>query len=83
VHHGLKNRCDPGRMVREGEVIELKRKLPSRWDAAIDRFARSLILPEYLGRDYCKAYATNRRAEAERFHNTISNVDFDWYMRAV
>jgi glutamine synthetase len=83
VHHGLKNRCDPGRMVREGEVIELKRKLPSRWDAAIDRFARSRILPEYLGGDYCKAYATNRRAEAERFHNTVSNVDFDWYMRAV
>jgi glutamine synthetase len=83
VHHGLKNRCDPGRMVREGEVIEPKRKLPSRWDAAIDKFARSKVLPEYLGPDYCKAYATNRRAEAERFHNTVSDVDFDWYMRAV
>jgi glutamine synthetase len=83
VHHGLKNRCDPGRMVREGEVIELKRKLPSRWDAAIDRFARGKVLPEYLGPDYCKAYATNRRAEAERFHSTVSDVDFDWYMRAV
>jgi glutamine synthetase len=83
VHHGLKNRCDPGRMVQEGEVIEPKRKLPSRWDAAIDRFARSRILPEYLGREYCKTYTTNRRVEAERFHNVISNVDFDWYMRAV
>jgi glutamine synthetase len=83
VHYGLKNRCDPGRMVREGEVIELKRKLPARWDAAIDKFERSRILPEYLGRDYCRAYAINRRVEAERFHNTVSNVDFDWYMRAV
>jgi glutamine synthetase len=83
VHYGLKNHCNPGRMVQEGEVIELKRKLPSRWDAAIDKFARSRRLPDYLGVDYCKAYATNRRVEAERFHNTISNVDFDWYMRAV
>ncbi|HET6629523.1 MAG TPA: glutamine synthetase family protein [Woeseiaceae bacterium] len=83
VHYGLENRCDPGPMVREGEIIELKRKLPNRWDAAIDKFARSKILPAYLGTDYCKAYALNRRDEARRFHNTISNVDFDWYLRAV
>ena len=83
VHYGLKNRCDPGRMVRENEVISLKRKLPARWDAAIDKFARSRILPEYLGAEYCRSYAINRRVEAERFHNVVSNVDFDWYMRAV
>ena len=83
VHYGLKHRCDPGQMVEEGEVIELKRKLPNRWDAALDKFARSKILPDYLGPDYCKAYAQNRREESRRFHNTISNVDFDWYLRAV
>jgi glutamine synthetase len=83
VHFGLKNRCDPGRMIEEGEIIELKRKIPNRWDRAIDAFARSKILPEYLGAEYCKAYVLNRRDEARRFHNTISNVDFDWYLRAV
>ena len=83
VHYGLKNHCEPGKMVKEGEVIDLKRKLPARWEAAIDKFARSRILPEYLGSEYCRAYAINRRVEAERFHNTVSDVDFDWYMRAV
>ncbi|MGH8194168.1 MAG: glutamine synthetase family protein, partial [Woeseiaceae bacterium] len=83
VHYGIKNRCDPGRMVQEGEIIELKRKIPNRWDASIDKFSRSKILPDYLGADYCKAYVLNRRDEARRFHNTISDVDFDWYMRAV
>jgi glutamine synthetase len=83
VHHGLKTRCDPGRMVREGEVITLKQKLPNRWDAAIDKFARSKILPEYLGADYCKIYALNRRSESRCFHNVVSNTDYDWYMRAV
>jgi glutamine synthetase len=83
VHYGIKNRCEPGRMVREGEVIDLKHKLPARWEAAIEKFAQSRILPEYLGSEYCKAYAINRRVEAERFHNTVSDVDFDWYMRAV
>ena len=83
IHFGLRNRCDPGPMVQEGEIIELKRKIPNRWDAAIDKFARSKILPEYLGADYCNAYVLNRRDEARRFHNTISNVDYDWYLRAV
>jgi glutamine synthetase len=83
MHYGLKNRCDPGRMVEEGQVIRLKRKIPNRWDAAIDKFERSKVFPEYFGKDYCQLYAANRRDEARRFHNVISNVDFDWYMRAV
>ncbi|MDH4049213.1 MAG: glutamine synthetase family protein [Gammaproteobacteria bacterium] len=83
VHYGLKNRCDPGKMVPEGAVIELQRKIPNRWDSAIDQFAASKILPEYLGEDYCKTYVTNRRDESRRFHNIISENDFDWYLRAV
>jgi glutamine synthetase len=83
VHYGLKNKCDPGRMVEEGEVITLKRKIPNRWDAAIDKFSRSKILPEYLGDEFCRLYALHRRDESRRFHNVISNVDFDWYLRAV
>ena len=83
VHYGLKNRCDPGRMVEEQEVISLKRKIPNRWDAAIDKLERSKFLREYLGEEYCRLYAANRRNESRRFHNVISNVDFDWYMRAV
>ena len=70
-------------MVGEGEVITLKRKIPNRWDAAIDKFARGKILAQYLGEDYCRLYAQHRRDESRRFHNIVSNIDFDWYMRAV
>jgi glutamine synthetase len=83
VHYGLKNKCEPGRMVEEGEVITLKRKIPNRWDAAIDRFARSKVLPNYLGEEYCRIFAIHRREESRRFHNVVSNVDYDWYLRAV
>lgn len=83
VHYGLKNRCDPGQMVEEGQFIRTKLKIPNRWDTAIDRFAKSKILPEYFGSDYCLHYVANRRYESRNFHNVVSNVDFDWYMRAV
>ena len=83
VHHGLKNRCDPGRMVEEGESITLKTKIPVRWDAALNRFARGKVLPEYLGQAYCRYFVGNRRAEAEAFHNTVSPLDVEWYLRNV
>ena len=83
VHHGLKNKCDPGRMVEEGEIITLKRKIPNRWDAAIDKFSRSKILPQYLGEDYCRIFAAHRRYESQMFHNVVTDADFDFYLRAV
>ncbi len=83
VHYGLKNRIDPGPMVEEGDVIDLKVKLPNVWEDAINKFARGKILPEYFGKEYCKAYTLNRRFEARNFRNQVTNLDFDWYLRAV
>ncbi len=81
--HGVRNKIDPGKMVELGAHIVPKLKIPNRWEAAIDRFAKSKVLPEYLGKDYCRYYAMNRRAEAEKFHNAISQLDYDWYLRNV
>ncbi|NND55522.1 MAG: glutamine synthetase, partial [Gammaproteobacteria bacterium] len=81
VHYGLKNKCDPGVMVEQGEHLVPRLKIPNRWDAAIDKFQRSKILPQYLGKDYCKYFAMNRREESRLFHNTISQLDYDWYLR--
>ena len=83
VHYGLKNKCDPGRMVEEGESISLKVGIPDRWDYALDKFARSKILPDYLGADFCKYFLLHRRGECRQFHNTISPLDFDWYLRSI
>jgi glutamine synthetase len=70
-------------MIEENEVITLTRKIPHRWDAAIDRFSRSKILPQYLGEEFCRLFVINRRDESRKFHNVVSNTDFDWYLRAV
>ena len=83
VHYGMKNRCDPGRMVEEGEFVQLKRKIPNRWDVALDKMSRSKVLHQYLGDEFCRSYVANRRDESRRFHNFVSELDFDWYLRAV
>ena len=83
VHYGLKNKCDPGKLVQQGDHIVPKLKIPNRWDTALDKFERSKILPQYLGEDYCRYFAMNRREESRQFHNTVSQLDFDWYLRSV
>jgi len=83
VHHGMKHHIDPGPMVEQGAEIVPKLKIPNRWETAISKFRRSKVLPEYLGEEYCKAYAMVRQAEADKYHNKIAQLDFDWYLRSV
>ena len=70
-------------MVEQGEVVELETRIPVRWEAALDKFSRSKVLPDYLGKEYCKFVLGNRRADAESFHNTVSPLDYEWYLRSV
>ncbi len=83
VDYGLRTKIDPPRMVKQGEPIRPKLKLPDRWDRALDRFSRSRVLPSYLGERYVRFYATNRRRECAMFHNEVSPLDYDWYLRSV
>jgi glutamine synthetase len=83
VHYGLKNKCDPGHMVEEGQTINLRTRIPDRWDASLTKFSRSKILPEYLGERFCKAFLINRRAEEKKFHDSVSTLDFEWYLRSI
>lgn len=83
VHHGLKNKVDPGRMVCEGESIRLKTGIPDRWEYALDKFKRGKVLPAYLGEDFCKVYERHRRGESQQFNKLVNPFDFDWYLRSV
>ena len=43
VDHGLRNKLEPPRMVQQGENIQLRTRIPTRWDAALDKFARGVL----------------------------------------
>ncbi|MDZ7784121.1 MAG: glutamine synthetase family protein [Halioglobus sp.] len=84
MHYGLTHHCDPGEIVEEAsELPEQSRRLPLRWEPALDLFAASAWAREYLGRDYCSAFHTMRRSECEAFHASVPNLDYDWYLRSV
>lgn len=83
LHHGITNRCDPGRMIREREEVEDLVTLPVHWPQALDAFEAGTILPGYLGEEFTRLFAMCRREESNRFQTEVSNRDYEWYLRAV
>ncbi len=84
VHHGLTNKVDPGpAVVGDGyaHAAESGERIPTNWFAAVDRFAQSEILKDYLGERFVRMYSTVKRIEQERFNSEIPDVDYDWYLR--
>jgi len=83
IHHGITQKCEPGKMVQAGELLEHVVTLPIRWPLALDAFDAGTILPGYIGEEYHKLFSLSRREEEGRFNSQIPHKDFDWYMRAV
>lgn len=84
VHHGISNRIDPGpAIVGDGyaQAAEGGERIPTNWFAAVDRFAESAVLRDYLGERFVRMYATVKRVEQERYQSVIPSVDYDWYLR--
>lgn len=86
VHHGLSNAIDPGPPVvgdgysQAGE--EGSRRLALNWHAAVERFAQSDLLRDYLGDRFVSTYAVVKRVEQERYQSVVPSIDFDWYLRS-
>jgi glutamine synthetase len=83
VHHGLRNKVDPGRMIEQGESVSLKTRIPNRWEYALDKLGRGKVLRDYLGEDFLRCYVDHRRGENQQFLNQVNPLDFDWYLRSV
>lgn len=84
IHYGICNRSEPSKMIPEKTKIQHQEiTLPIRWEAALDRFKQSEILPDYFGKEFCQVFELTRRNECDQFHGQISNIDYEWYLRSV
>ena len=84
VHHGIINRIDPGPpVVGDGyaKAAESGVKLPSNWFAAVDAFAASPIIADYLGARFQTMFASVKHTEQDRFFGQVPPIDYQWYLR--
>ena len=79
--HGIEEGIDPGPPV-EGE-IESNGALNRHWDDAVDRFAGSEIVADYLGADYQRIFTLCKRQEIATFASAITDVEYRAYLRQV
>jgi glutamine synthetase len=83
AHHGLTNRIDPGPMTHGdgyAAAAAAGANLPTDWLGAIDRFANSAVMRDYLGDAFVDLYATVKRTEQARFNAVVTSLDHDWYL---
>jgi glutamine synthetase len=84
AHYGITNQIDPGpAVVGDGYAAAAasNQKLPTNWFAAVDLFAGSPILREYLGDRFVDMFTSVKRTEQARFFEVVTSLDFDWYLR--
>ena len=84
MHHGIVNKIDPGPAV-VGNGYEAAPSdaapMPSNWFAAVDRFAESAIMKDYLGTRFVEMFSIVKRTEQDRYFATVPDLDYDWYLR--
>ena len=83
VHHGLTHRLDPGPpVVGDGYAAAADGpKLPSNWFAAVDAFAGSAVMRDYLGERFQRMFTIHKRTEQDRYFAQVPPLDIDWYLR--
>ncbi|WP_339670486.1 glutamine synthetase family protein [Dasania marina] len=85
MDYGIANQCPPhGDMITEGaEIGEQKTDIPITWEAALDTFDAGKVIEPYIGTEYYQLFSQIRRDECDSFRSVVSNVDYEWYLRAV
>ena len=83
VHHGLTHRLEPGPpVVGDGYAAAATGpRLPANWFAAVDAFAASCVMQDYLGERFVAMFASVKRTEQDRYHAVVPPLDYDWYLR--
>lgn len=85
MHHGIVNKLNPGPAVT-GNGYEAPTgqgdPMPKNWFSAVDRFAESSVMKDYLGGKFVEMYSIVKRTEQDRFFGTIPDIDYDWYLRS-
>ena len=83
IHHGLRQKFDPGAPVEGNGYVAAAEPLPRSWAEALRLFDGSPFIADYFGPRFRKLYGAVRNAERRRFEAVVTPTEWDWYLRAV
>ncbi len=83
IHHGLISRPPLPTETLNDANTQLPRALAIPWREAIARIGTSDIIKDYFGKEFPHAYEIIKRGELMRFDTTITDLEYNSYLRHV
>ncbi|GIU66798.1 glutamine synthetase family protein [Candidatus Phycosocius spiralis] len=84
VHYGLTHQLDPSPAIT-GDGYAQAHKAPvalaKNWFNAVDTFAASEVIKDYLGARFQAMFTTLKRTEQDRYFAHVPIVDYEWCFR--
>ena len=84
IHYGIQHRIDPGApIVGDGYALAAEQglSLPRHWNRALDAFANSGQMRDYLGARFHQMFTAIKRSEYDRYNARVTELDYEWYLR--
>ena len=86
IHYGLSRAVEPPAALQGNgypapdDPKNADNPLPVHWALAIEKFRRSEVAREYLGKPFAKLFATVKRAELDDFNSYVTPLEVEWFM---
>ncbi|GED22134.1 glutamine synthetase family protein [Halomonas halmophila] len=83
IDHGLHQHLTPPPAIIGNAYDQVAPSLTNSWRQALDLLEHSEPLAEALGPDFLRVFIANRRAERDQSLQSVSKLEYDWYLRHV
>ncbi|BFM05347.1 glutamine synthetase family protein [Halioxenophilus aromaticivorans] len=83
MHYGLCQQIPCDEAITGNAYAKRKPSNPYHWQQSIDLFAESDWIADYFGREFQSVFAKLKQAEIDHFNQTITPLEFDWYLQSI
>jgi glutamine synthetase len=83
IHHGLTNKIEPGAPVEGNSYEQNEQSLPNNLRDALRELDDSEVMARYIDPLYIDVFVACKESELAEFENSISDLEYNWYLHTV
>ena len=78
--YGIENKLVPPRPVVGDAYQQYPPSLPTNWQDAVDRFAQSEFIRDYLSEEFQRVYTVTKQQEIDEFDKHVTPLEYEVYL---
>lgn len=83
IHHGLINQLEPDEPIVGNSYEQLEPSLPNNLRDSLRILDDDEVMARYISPDYIDIYVACKESELAEFENSISDLEYNWYLHTV